>query len=150
MENKKGLLLTCSYEDLDIYLNKYDFDIKLHITQYTNQGIKVDFLHTPQLAPSPELFAKTMNVWKKFKFSDEDLNYLKSIHSNDWFDLYRRDYLKQIETDYDMQRYIKRVCKRLDEGKNIIMCCYCKNIDKCHRKILGEYFRQLGYEVIIK
>jgi len=35
---------------------------------------------------------------------------------------------------------------RLDEGKDVILCCYEKEYRKCHRFILSNYFAELGYE----
>lgn len=146
----KGLLFLCSVKDIDKYLELYKFDILLHITRYTKKGVHVGFLHVPQLAPSQSLFSKTNNVWKKFKMSQDDAKYLRNIKSNDWFDLYKRDYLYQIKNDKEMQRYIARVMQRLDEGKNIMMVCYCEDYHRCHRSILGEYIREKGYNVFVK
>lgn len=144
---EKGYLFVCSKDDAEHYLATNHFDIKLHIVRSRKKGVPDGFLHVPELAPSEKLFNKTLNRWKKNKFTSDDLFYLKSINSSDWFNLYRRDYLLQIQKDKNMNRYLKRVQQRLDEGKNIIMTCYCLNPDRCHRTLLAKHFESLGYKV---
>lgn len=147
---KKGILVTCCFDDIDEYEKRYNFDIRLHITRSRKKGMYSNFIYVPELAPSEKLFTLTQYKWKKFIFSTEEMYYLKSVNAGDWHKLYERDFLKELNEDGVKRRYIKRVCQRLDEGKNILMVCYCKNKDVCHRKYLAEHIEELGYKVIIR
>lgn len=77
------------------------------------------------LAPSEDL----LNGYKAGKVSIEE---------------YKRQYLQHLET-------VKwsKVLHRLEEiaPDGVILCCYEKPNDFCHRHILSEYMRDSGYEV---
>lgn len=63
----------------------------------------------------------------------------------------------------DFQRYVERYVEetllglKLEEvvadlmqmsgGRDIVLCCYEKSDEFCHRHILSEWFRQHGYDV---
>ena len=44
-------------------------------------------------------------------------------------------------------RQINEIKHLLDEGRNVCIYCFCKNVNKCHRGILGHLFSKKGYTV---
>lgn len=44
--------------------------------------------------------------------------------------------------------YVKHLLKRLNEGKNIAIACYCADERHCHKQIIGEWIMDRGIEVI--
>jgi len=59
-----------------------------------------------------------------------------------YVNVFRMDMLDRTTTG----KAIKRIKTLLNEGKNVILCCYEKDYRKCHRYILSNYFSELGYE----
>jgi uncharacterized protein YeaO (DUF488 family) len=114
-------------------------------------GIPEGFIHVPQLSPSLPLFEQTQ-IWKKGIFKEKDIAYLHSIQKTKtdpeayWF-LYEKEFKKELVTRPDMLRAIKRLEERLNKGVEIYAFCYCKNVCRCHRGLLGEHMQDKGFEV---
>ena len=61
--------------------------------------------------------------------------------------------LKMSDEDYD--RCYEKILERIDrdelvesfEGKDVALLCWEKDINECHRKRVGEWLREGGYEV---
>lgn len=84
-----------------------------------------------ELAPSKELFS-----W-----------YMNNKDNEDWFKEYKRQYKIEIQSNelaLEKMRYIKSL---LDEGKDVVLLCYCRDYKKCHRSIIGEAFEAIKYNV---
>ena len=84
------------------------------------------FKHILELAPKQGLLNKYKNgsiVWDEYVL------------------IYRMNMLNE-----DTIGALSLVKMRLDEGKDVILCCYEKDYKKCHRFILSNYFAELGYE----
>ncbi len=47
-----------------------------------------------------------------------------------------------------MGNYLARIQQRLDEGKDVALACYCEQVQYCHRKLVGDYFKNKDYEVV--
>lgn len=146
---EKGEVLFTSYESLTPELIS-NYDIKLHITRDVNKGIRRDFIHVPQLSPSRELRNKAIYKWKKLKFTNKEIEFLKNSPTGTWFDLYEPEFQKQMNTDLDFQKCFNRIKEHLDNGKKIIAVCYCVDKYKCHRKIIHEQLIKEGYNSILQ
>ncbi len=134
--------------------NLRKLDLKNEIVLFIvrkNLGIEnQDLIHVPELSPSLELFEKVKR-WKKEDFRENEFNFLKKTGEYpDWWPLYEIAFEKEIRERKDMKKYLKAVEKRLKEGKDVYLVCFCKSVEKCHRGILGKYFAEKGYEVIFE
>lgn len=149
--NKQGQIVFMSFEDA-LNLNEIDdnFDIKLHITRHKNKGLLKDFIHVPQLAPSNELFNKTMYKWKKLKFTNKEKEIIKSGETGTWLDLYIPEFNNEMENREDFIKCYNRLKEHLSNGKNIVAVCYCSDKDKCHRKLISNKLESEGYNSYCK
>lgn len=93
------------------------------------------FIHVPQLSPSPELFHQAQ-IWKK-QLGDKE----------NWFPLYEERFLKEIKERNDLVRALKKLEKRIQQGIDIRLFCYCKDHHFCHRKYIGMELEKRGHEV---
>lgn len=129
----------------------HENDLKLLIVRKPVSGIPNGFIHVPQLSPSLPLFEQAQ-IWKKGVFQKEDTAYLHSIQiaeddTEAWWFLYEREFNRELVTRPDMVRAIKRLGTQLKDGVNIYAFCYCKNVCRCHRGLLGEHMKKLGFKV---
>lgn len=148
-EIKEGKIYFTSFENArNILSSDNEFDIKLHITRHVNKGILKDFIHVPQLAPSNELFNKTMYKWKKLKFTNEELEIMKSGKTGTWLDLYIPEFNKEMDNREDFIKCFNRIKEHLNNRKNIIAVCYCEDKDRCHRKIISDRLISEGFDSI--
>ncbi|GAA0101563.1 hypothetical protein UT300012_22780 [Paraclostridium bifermentans] len=47
-----------------------------------------------------------------------------------------------------VQAGIHLIKQLLDLGQNVALVCYCSDVELCHRKIVGDWFSDLEYEVV--
>jgi hypothetical protein len=125
--------------------------MKLLIVRKPVSGIPEGFIHVPQLSPSLTLFDRAQR-WKKGVFHEKELDYLYSIGITEntpdaWWFLYEKEFKRELKERPDMVRAIERLGKRLEQGAEIYAFCYCKNICRCHRRLVGEHMQERGYEV---
>lgn len=139
------MILFCSMDDALEKL-KEPFDEKYCITISSNKGLLYGFSQRPDLAPSSELYYKTFYSWKKLKFTEEELGEMSEGKTHTWFDLYEKRFLQEMKTRKDMRKALSELEDSLRKGKNIICYCYCSDCNKCHRKLLYQYFNELGYQ----
>jgi hypothetical protein len=128
-----------------------EMDLKLLIVRKPVSGIPEGFIHVPQLSPSLTLFDKAPR-WKKGMFQEKEEAYLRSIGITEntldaWWFLYEKEFKRELEERPDMVRAIERLGKRLEQGEEIYVFCYCKNLCRCHRRLVGEHMQEKGYEV---
>lgn len=142
----RGYVQLASFNDLDNY-NLDKFKIKLQIVLSTKKGIKIDFIHVPHLAPSSNLYRNTMYKWKKLKFSQEEKEKMSKGKTGTWFDLYEEKFIEDSKVRNDFKRAYNRLKEHLEEGRNIILVCYCEDVYKCHRRIIGDMLVKDGYDV---
>lgn len=79
---------------------------------------KKGFLHVPDLAPSEKLLE---NAKKDREISP---NWKKTLEEGYIHEMGEKAYL------------IDRLEEHLQNGKNVLLCCYCKKESDCHRGIL--------------
>lgn len=67
---------------------------------------------------------------------------------------YTERYLKQLSNFYrykdnklQTRSDLKQLLEWLDSGEDIILYCYERNGDNCHRYILGDLIKEFGYDV---
>lgn len=119
--------------------NHHEFNLEeglnLLIVRKPPKKIPKHFIHVPQLSPSLELFNQAQ-IWKKEYEKIED-----------WFPLYEERFIKEIQERDDMVRALRKLEKRIQEGCEIRLFCFCKNEQFCHRRLIGEELIKRGYEV---
>lgn len=42
---------------------------------------------------------------------------------------------------------LREIYRKLLEGKNIVLLCFCRDHKYCHRRLVAEFFNQYGIEV---
>lgn len=87
-----------------------------------------DIFHCPELSPTNEIFSP----------------YLKS---KDW-DRFELAFKNQLNTNSDTTEFIDLLINALDNpnGNNVCLVCCEKDITVCHRRLIAEYLKSLGYE----
>lgn len=83
------------------------------------------------LAPNKELFS-----W-----------YQANKNQQDWFSIYCKRYMNQFKTDPEAIDSLNEIKHLLDQGHNVCIYCFCRDVNKCHRGILGHLFSKKGYTV---
>ncbi|PLS18939.1 hypothetical protein CVD28_00635 [Bacillus sp. M6-12] len=126
--------------------------LRMLIVRKPVSGIPGGFIHVPQLSPSLQLFDHNRKTWKQGLFTEEDIAYLHSIQQTEddpeaWWFLYEREFNKELVSRPDMVRAIERLGERLKQGVEIYTFCYCKNVCRCHRGLLGKHMQDRGFEV---
>lgn len=118
----KGKLYTSYFSNIDNGIG-----LKISIALY-NPNWCIDKIDSfiKQLAPN-ELLLK---LYKDNKITWED---------------YKKGYLAQLQVN---NKGILELQKLLNNGKDVTIYCYEKDFINCHRSIIAELFRKLGYEVI--
>ena len=48
----------------------------------------------------------------------------------------------------DSRKILINIKKRLDEGEDICFLCFCRKSIKCHRGLLGKFYKNYGIEII--
>jgi uncharacterized protein YeaO (DUF488 family) len=76
-----------------------------------------------------------------------DLWYEFTHRKINWDDYYKR-YRKEVILNPKCKDMLDKIMKRLKNGEDIMLICYCDKSKFCHRGILGEYFINEGVEVI--
>lgn len=90
------------------------------------------FIHLPELSPSIELL-ETTNKWKK-------------ENKENWWQLYKPLFEKELEENIEINNGITKIWKEL-QNSDVILYCYCKNTKRCHRYLVGKYLEKLGFKV---
>lgn len=144
-----GKILFCSTSDIFEMENIDEYDVKLQITRYTNKGLMTGFTNAKGLSPTEELLNKTNHKWKKGIFTSEERKKMENGKTHTWWDLYVEQFQIQMKQAECIANY-NRLKQLLDEGKNIIAVCYCREYDKCHRSIIAYNLKADGYKVILR
>lgn len=118
------MLYTSYIGNLD---NIYDIDtmfiivtrVNPKITKYTNVS------HAPEFSPSIELF-------KKAKYEGME------------YDEYFETYTSELD---GMKEDIEKLVKYIKTGRDVVLLCYEKDPEFCHRKILAEHIRDTYYGI---
>lgn len=136
-----GTLYTCSVANM----NKYShIENKFLITQTCSDNPAIileryGFLWAPSLAPSKEIFYEYRRLSKLGQWTPDAFN--------NW---YTPAYNNYILGNADPRNLLNYIWKRLADGKDVVIACYCGNVDMCHRKLVGLQFERLGITVDYK
>ena len=84
-----------------------------------------DAIHVPQLSPKKEVL-------------------LAYKESEDW-DVFVEKFNEQLYTDDETMQYIELLMEGLDHNDVCLVCCE-KDASRCHRSLIAEYIKTLGYE----
>ena len=146
----KGHIQLCSLSKYKDYKDNYTK--KLFIVR---NPMKVNcelygMIHVPELALSPELYKKYITRWKYNEFTSKEEARLKELGPGaTWWSLYYEQFIAQMYEN-DMQVNLARIVELLNQGIDVLLVCFCGNLERCHRNILGDYYTSLGYEVRYK
>ena len=148
---EKGFVRLCSIRNIEKYESLDSFYTKLFIVRSLGKRSSFldewDFIHVPQLSPSSELFGKYNNQWKKGIFTRQEKEVMAKSMTNSWWDLYVPDFIQEMNGRRDIQVCLKKIMRYLDNGKSVMLTCFCNDFNRCHRGLLGYYLQSKGYEV---
>jgi hypothetical protein len=94
------------------------------------------FGHLPELSPSPSLFGDTQ-LWKN-EYGKEKEN---------WWHLYEPRFIREMQERVELIRALRWLEWLLKEGIDIRVFCFCKDVDGCHRGLVGNEMIRRGCEV---
>lgn len=116
----KGKLHTSYFSKI-----KYGKGIKISVARYNPKWLDNKYIDDwfLELAPSKDL----LKDYKDNRITKDE---------------FRKRYLKE-----QNMATINRLKKLLNNGQDVTIYCYEKPADFCHRHIIGELFRNMGYEV---
>ena len=129
MKRPAGKLYTSNVGGLD----KLDFDAELW--QITRAGFLIpNATLVRSLSPSSELFSMYAKKWRY-------------LSPRMWCPTYEEMFLKELQTDEKINS-LRLAYRKLLDGINIVLICFCKDHNFCHRKLVGEFFVQYDINVI--
>jgi len=82
------------------------------------------------LAPSSELFHTYLDQWKHRS-------------GPEWWPRYEERFLIELKSNVKLNA-LRDVYKRLLQGRNVVLVCFCPDHRYCHRRLVGEFFAQYG------
>ncbi|WP_330501606.1 DUF488 domain-containing protein [Peribacillus frigoritolerans] len=101
------------------------------IWQITRGGLTLPGAYQiKKLSPSPSLFQTFTQDWKGKPFEF-------------WWPLYEKRFAVEMQSEEKI-RGLRDVYKKLLQGKNVVLVCFCKDHRYCHRRLVGEFFEQYG------
>ena len=127
LKKPNGLLFTSNVNGLR------NLKIESEIWQITRAGTLIPkSILVRGLAPSSELFDNYLREWK-------------NLPSEVWWNEYENRFLEELKSEEKLD-CLREVYRRLKNGTNIVLVCFCKDFNYCHRKLVAEFFRQ--YDII--
>lgn len=122
-----GLLFTSNVNGLR------NLKIESEIWQITRAGTLIpNSTLVRGLAPSSQLFEKFLREWKE-------------LPNKTWWQEYESLFLEELKSEEKLD-CLREIYRRLKNGTNIALVCFCKDYNYCHRKLVAEFFRQ--YDII--
>ena len=133
-----GKLITCSVADMNKYShiqNKYLITIVCN-NNPTELKRKYGFEWCPSLAPTSEIFQEyrrlvNKNQWGLYMF-------------NNWYTPAFINHILNNKASTDMLNYIYSLLKA---DHDVVIACYCGNVNLCHRSLVALQFQNLGFDV---
>ena len=136
----KGVVYTSYFSKADKIENTYKVAIVRWLPSFVVVERKIydtkepkHYVHIPEFAPDEDI----LREYKKGEATFNEL--LLNMHVC-------------LDTEMKQQSKVKflidNFCKLLDKGENIAFVCYEKDLESCHRKVIGDLFEKLGYNVI--
>ena len=156
---RKGKLTVCGIAKLH-ELNMHEFPNKrlFAVRKVTESAIhavkKYNLQEVPQLSPSAGLFGRHFK-WKKGEFTHEEIELLdkkniSTTRTDAWWYLYAPEFIEEMKTRSDLGKCMVRIMDLLDQGENVLVVCYCPEVLRCHRGLIGLVIQQKGYTVEFK
>jgi uncharacterized protein YeaO (DUF488 family) len=113
-------------------LKKLNFDADVILI--TRAGVEVPGTEIiRELSPSKGLFQRFISSWK----DQEDYS---------WWPQYEERFVIELKSNEKLNA-LRDVYKRLLEGKNVVLVCFCRDHRYCHRRLVGEFFEQYDVDV---
>ncbi len=126
--NPPGKLYTCNANGL----HKVNFPA--NILMITRAGFEIPNAEIVRdLSPSPELFQTYLKEWK-----DRE-------PYNVWWPKYEQRFLNELKLESRIKA-LREVYKKLVLGQDVVLVCFCKDHRYCHRRLVGEFFKDFGVE----
>jgi len=126
--NPTGQLYTCNVSGLSKISMKAD---RLLITRAGFDVPNVEIIR--DLSPSPELFQTYLTQWKD------------KVSPDIWWSDYENRFTHELQLESRIKA-LRDVYKRLIQGRNVILLCFCKDHRYCHRRLVGNFFNEFGAE----
>lgn len=146
----KGHIQLCSLSKYGNYKDNYTKRLFIVRNPMKINASNYGMIHVPELSPSPELYKKYITRWKYNSFTNEEQLKLDRLGLGaTWWSLYYEEFIEQMDKE-EMQINLNRIIELLEQGTDILLICFCGDLEHCHRKILGQYFASLGYRVNFK
>lgn len=82
-------------------------------------------VHVPQLSPK--------------------LDVLKAYKANNDFNAFTEKFNEQMYSDPETVEYLNMLMEALEQNEVAIICCE-KDANVCHRRLIAEYLKSLGYQ----
>lgn len=138
--NNKGIVYTSYFSKADKIEDAYKVAIVQWLPSFIIAERKIyntkepkHYVHLPEFAPNEQMLMK----YKEGKIPFEEL----IAHTEKHLD-------EEIEKGAKVKYLIDNFCRLLDEGENIAFVCYEKDYNNCHRKVIGDLFKKIGYNII--
>jgi uncharacterized protein YeaO (DUF488 family) len=97
----------------------------------TRAGLEIpNTILVRSLSPSKVLFRTFISEWK-------------DTPPSSWWRKYEKLFLEEMISDEKVEG-LRMVYRKLLEGKNIVLICFCNDHRYCHRRLVGEFFRTYG------
>lgn len=122
------MLITCSVRDIKLYEHKAD--ISYFIVLYPGKTKLKGFLHVPELAPSADLLG-----WA-----------LAHKNTENWFDVYTQRFNDEMKTRPGLRDAVNRL-EKITRTKNVLVSCFCDDVNLCHRGLIADELSIRGVEV---
>jgi uncharacterized protein YeaO (DUF488 family) len=124
----KGKLYTSNLAGLK--KTSFDADVLL----ITRAGVELPGAEIIRdLSPSKDLFQKYLSLWKD-----------QGDYS--WWPSYEQRFMIELKSNEKLNA-LRYVYKRLLQGENIVLVCFCKDHRYCHRRLVGEFFEKYDMHV---
>ena len=123
-----GKLITCSFKKS----KSYNADEKWLITR-GGEGLP-GYKRVPELAPGEELFNKYINHWK-------------AKPASTWWEKYKSEFMKQFKDPQFIMKSALLYEKVNNQNKNILLICFCENVEYCHRKLVASFLVEKDLKV---
>lgn len=85
------------------------------------------------LSPSEDLFHRYLSEWRN------------KMDNKEWWPLYEKQFLTELKMENRIQA-LREIYKKLLRGQDVVLMCYCKDHRYCHRRLVGEFFKEYGVE----
>lgn len=115
-------------------LRKITFTEETEMWQITRAGKELPGgVIVKELAPSPKLFNMFVENWK-------------GNPPHTWWNEYEKAFQEELKTEEKLV-VLRELYKKLLQGRNIVLVCFCRDHQYCHRKLVADFFAKYSVEV---